>query len=1142
MKTSLSYILPAHKACEILGEATVRRIVSTLLHARTKGLQVTPNVTRESPDGTGFGKDNTNATPQEELWEEELEQIVQALMYVPNQLPHGATRASNRNSPAQASAVAATTIPTPPVIAQSWKKLTTQGRIFGLDKNLLFRFVLPNVAQPHSGPQGHMGLFDCWVYTLQGHATTSTATSYYGGAASQMVWIPDVLIFLAICQEYHHLYFQERAAVAGNPIEQHQQQQDDNGKEENDGSNSGSSSGSGSGGSEDDDEEEKIRQARRLKQRQHECIKTMAKLSYRFYDSYQKKGTLARDTLHRFLTDVYGEDSYKTIPMRQLLDAIFRPLEKDNNNAAASSSPADAASPNSPPPATTTSTNIPLSEALFLQRILETTPSLEAQRILARPHTPHTSKGHVLLDWIALLGSAMVPPEELPQSTTAYLETMQVHPQPIVHQYLLAETRLYEIKRRFHSLVESSALIIQGDPMATANEEENNEESKDNNNNNNNNSNNDPKPSVPKHVITQSAFENAVTRSNADMGFGGYLPPRLARLVFHAVLKGSGSAGVMMNADDDDDEDDDNNNNNDYNDAMDVDDDHQTKKNGKNRRHHHGHKKSKSSKAYWGLYHVLKFGCEAVRLSKEVKTLRGKPKKITPRERDMALLRQVFSMFANVCTTTASSGTPRRLTKDPLNSRVVLDRPQIGAMLLLLLEHAQFRLQRDAPPDMLDDTSCTGHDDEDEDTLDASDETYVSASACALLGLLPPMDNPPAPSEQVSLKALVDYVLGQAKGNSKQTGNPEEDEAISFEEFCHWHYSYGASSDKREDEKPKIVTSSQTRRLGPLMLELRLIASVLFGIPPTLASQELTLIAELQRRHGHRYPKTEVCRRGPKGTVWYLINFNWYQNWATLVNRVAQSVDDAGDGRSDSSSMSSRNLPKINNTNLLADGGSLALRADIRWGTDYEICVPLAWSALQAWYDGGPPIHRTVVPYVASSATSPHSKKQPKMRTEMEIELYPFFVTVFLCDAASRGEARPFQQYVPISRVSPIRVVLLQLAKGLSVDPDLCRLWVMGTESDSTAENADTDWLLNLDKNIVEQRDQRRHTHPGSTPTAGGEAGGITLLLELQDEESGMWPRGNDGRRRSYLERLWQQKGADEPEMGDGVVGLYNMG
>ena len=719
------------------------------------------------------------------------------------------------------------------------------------------------------------------------------------------------------------------------------------------------------------------------------------------------------------------------------------------------------------------------------------------------------------MDWIALLGTAMVPPDALPLSTVAYLETMQVHPQPIVHQYLLAETRLYEIKRRFHSLVQSSAVIIQGDPMAANNDSEGDATGGDTATDEGTkvaSSTAAPPPAVPKHVITQSAFVSAVSRPNLDMGQGGYLPSKLANLIFTAVLKG-GASGMMVDDDNDDSED---------------DDEHDKEGQAFARA---------NNKSYWGLYHVLKFGCEAVRCTKEAKGNKGKSKKLSLRERDTPLLKQIFAMFAQIPgSSNGNSGATKRQPKDPLlDGRMELNRHQIGRMLVLLLEHADFRLHQDAPPNraLMNDDTSTHH--EDSDVLEVSDDTYVSASACALLGLLPPMDNPPSPTEQVSVKALVDYVLDQAKVEVKDT--------LSLHEFCNWHYGSASNGKSPEEgeEKSKFVTANQTRRLGPLMLELRVISAVLFGIPPTLASMEVTIVAELQRRHKHRYPPTDVSRRGPKGTVWYIINHSWFQKWAGLVKRVSHTVDDAADGRSDTASATSRDLPKINNTNLLAAGGSLALRADIRWGHDYEILPPLAYSALQAWYDGGPPVHRTVVPYVPSNLTSPHSRKQPKIRTEMEMELYPFFVTVFLCDAASRGDARPFQQYVPVSRVSPIRMILLQLAKGLNTDPDLCRLWVMGSEPDSTDENADTDWLLDLDKNIVEQRNQRRTTNPGASTSIGGEGGGINLLLELKDEETSTWPRGVDGRRRSYLEKRNQQD-PDEPEMGDGVVGLYNMG
>lgn len=1084
MKTSLSHVLPVWKACQILGEPKVRRIVQTLMQLRTRGVAVQANVTLSD----GSEDPNSTTTTQEELWDEELEQLIEALFYMPNQPTHGATRGSGsgKNVPV--------TVPTPPVVAQSWQKLTSHTRMFGLDKSLLFRFVVPNVCQPHSGPQGHMGLFDCWVYTLQGHAPTSSAT-YYGGATNNLVWIPDVLIFLAACQDYEEHFYnlpfqkspepktvQDRKPPGDGRQEKEDNDKDGGSQEENDDESEEDSE-------EEESEDEEAQEEEKRKRRRQACLETMAKLSYRFYDSYQKKGSLARDTLHRFLTDVYGEESYKTMAIRNLLDAVFQPEKKAISATAAA---AGEKIPSGP-------TSIQLSETQFVQRIVMTTPTNEAQKVVQKQHATHGSSGHVLLDWISLLGSAMVPPEELPPSTLAYLETMQVHPQPIVHQYLLAETRLYEIKRRFHSLVESSALIIQGDPMA-ANGDDGSKLGDSGKVEAGTKvaptSTGTATPTVPKHVITQSAFISAVSSPNADMGQGGYLPARVAKLVFAAVLKGGSTAVMMDSADEDDGA------------SSDAD------------------PSSKAMKAYWGLYHVLKFGCEAVRCTKEAKSHKGRAKKMKPRDRDMPLLKQVFAMFAQT-TSTKNSDKPKKQPKDPLDERLALDRHQIGAMILLLLEHSDFRLEQDAPPQKLDDDTTTARQ---EDALDTSDNVYVNASACAFLGLLPPADAPP-PTEQVSLKALVDYVLEQAE--------VEVEETLNLEEFCRWHYGSSSGGDSTK-EGEGFVSASQIRRLGPLFLDLRLIAAVLFGIPPTLASMEVTLIAELQRRHKYRYPPTEVSRRGPKGTVWYIVDHDWFQNWASLVKRVSHTIDDAGDGRSDPTSTTSRTLPKINNTNLLAENGSLALRADIRWGHDYEILPPLAWSALQAWYDGGPPIHRTVVPYIPSNLTSPHSRKQPKIRTEMEMELYPFFVTVFMCDVSSRGDARPFQQYVPVSRVSPVRVILLQLAKGLNVDPDMCRLWVMGSEPDSTDDAADTDWLLDLDKNIVEQRHQRKQSRPGAA-SGSGENGGITLLLELRDAETSMWPRGVDGKRRSYLDNRGQQ-GPDEPEMGDGVVGLYNMG
>jgi hypothetical protein len=48
------------------------------------------------------------------------------------------------------------------------------------------------------------------------------------------------------------------------------------------------------------------------------------------------------------------------------------------------------------------------------------------------------------------------------------------------------------------------------------------------------------------------------------------------------------------------------------------------------------------------------------------------------------------------------------------------------------------------------------------------------------------------------------------------------------------------------------------------------------------------------------------------------------------------------------------------------------------------------------------------------------------------------------------------------------------------------------------------------------------------------------LLLEIKDMETGLWPRGVDGKEWSFRGKSSQEK--IDSDLGDGVVGLYNMG
>ena len=686
MKSHLSHILPVAEACSILEESTVHRIVRSFLSCRSPKLD-----------------------PQQEIL------VMRALTFTEEQVPSD--------------------------IQNTWNRYTK--RTMGLDKMTLLKWIMPAHAGPHTGPGGHLGLFDCLVHGISAsanhHATSSSSSNV---VLTPVVLLPDLLIVLAICKEY------AEAAASDMNLKSH----------------------------ENDEDNEYV-------------IMMLSVLAFRVYDSYQKKGMVSRDTIHRFLTDVYGEDSYKRPDVRSILDQMFTSPENGILTV--------------------------LSGTQFCHGIAATV---------------HGQVSHVLLDWLAKLIIRLIPPGELPLSTQAYLETIGSSHRSVerlCQDYGLAESsRLYEIKRRFHSMVESSNVIM-GDPMNADAVQENNR---------------------PRHVITERAFCKAVSQPNSDMGHGGYLPESLAKLTFQAAC-----ADVITEEVETD------NNNNDDTDGM-----------------------KQSPEGFWALFDVLQFGCYAVR-----RPIKGRTRK------NSDLLKFAFRVFGQL---------PGEQT-----GHKVLTRTQIGYMLLLLLEHATFRLEADSPPNPEEDKVS-------EDLPVDSDnieETIVESTQASLLSLLPPNTK----DNKVPLKIMIDHVL-------------EERESLTFDAFCSWN------------SKVTDRLSSQ-QRLGPYLLDLRMIAAILFGVPPSYASMEKMLVEEAHQRHKYRYPQTDASRRGPRGTIWYILDDRWYRTWMAHVQKVSGTDQDAVDNR-DVLNASPRGLSKINNTGLLADNGSLALRADIKWRQDYEVRVTLS--------------------------------------------------------------------------------------------------------------------------------------------------------------------------------------------------------
>jgi ubiquitin C-terminal hydrolase len=967
LKSQLSHLMPVADACTILGEDRVSRIVSSILRLQQHNQQ---NLNKAM-----FSKQQQEV--MEDLLADETSALVHSMLYTTNAVKPNHKLMDIDSQAAfieQAMHIKTTnTLPDPtlmpspsheqhipPPIIACWKKFSSRPLL--LDKLTFFKFLVPSSAQPHAGPGGHSGLFDCLMYALQSKPFSASPTSSSSGGLNPppVLSIPDICIFLAIGYQYWNLHTQNDPEVIvsfdqDNPI-----------------------------------------------------ITVMAKWMFLLYDSYQKSGMITRDTIHRFMSDVYGDDSWKLPPMVDVLDKIFR-------------------NPNSP-----------LTSREFVRGIVDT-----------MTYDPLPS--HFLLDWMAAFTKAMMPAENtsttvsLPESAAVFLQTMdrQCRWLPsICDQYHLAEHRLYEIKRRFHSLVESSTTVIQGDPMGDTEASGNNTSREAGNNNSGASTTSLPSGSngnsgtFPKHVIPAAAFLQKVCSPSDELGHGGYLPQPIADRVFQSVAQFASATPVD-----------------------DIEPDSEENQD------------APKARSYWDLAHVLQYGGMCVRSE----------------DGDEALVKWILQLFCK-------------------RGDTALDRSQVKELLICLCEHKDFRNASDRPrwEIIQEDTEINDA----ENLQDENGEVTVNLRTALQLRLLPDSFAQTEPqTPKISINTLVDHMLKVVKST---------DETITKEQLWMWHRNSKQYSQ---------------HRLGPLIMELRLIASVMFGVPPKQASMEKLLIAEIQERHLKRYPQTDVSRRGPRGTVWYIIDDKWYSTWSEVILKLSRSNEDGNDLRDKASGNACpRRVTQISNRSLLRDNGSLALRADIKWRHDYEILPPLAWSALQAWYDGGPPIHRTVVPdmYNASGTGATGRRGATTLRTENEIELYPFFVTMFLCDSASRGEARPFQQQVPVSRHSPVRVLLVQLCKGLDIDPDTGRLWVM--DASDNEQSGKNDWLLNLDSNIVVQT-KGRHTLDGTG------IDNMHLLLELKDEETGLWPRGVDGN-----EWTFKKEDFNGIDVGDGVVGLYNMG
>jgi predicted RND superfamily exporter protein len=107
------------------------------------------------------------------------------------------------------------------------------------------------------------------------------------------------------------------------------------------------------------------------------------------------------------------------------------------------------------------------------------------------------------------------------------------------------------------------------------------------------------------------------------------------------------------------------------------------------------------------------------------------------------------------------------------------------------------------------------------------------------------------------------------------------------------------------------------------------------------------------------------------------------------------------------------------------------------------------------------------------------------------------------------------------------------------------RLWMMNASSASMLLAASSPskvdnsvgWILDTDLPIVDERNMR--------DAQLGKDENICLMLELRNEEDGSWPRAKPSVSTSQKEVKSEERQGEEKEtvqLGDGVVGMYNMG
>lgn len=636
----------------------------------------------------------------------------------------------------------------------------------------------------------------------------------------------------------------------------------------------------------------------------------IAKIMFRIYEAFQKKGHVSRDTVQRFLTDICGEGTPEQPNVKQVLERMYTIKDKGEDALAARHL-------------------TQLSENQFIQSLRRTVHIAYA--------SDDSPKGleHILIDWFIRLASTMMPgylsdmkrffsssPQsvgigtllkaklEMLRSSTADTEVMKLYRKfdisedgagfrsnsSSMKKSSSMHMHLYEVKRRFQSIIskgieqreiftiEESEEESSYSGGSSAMEEEGHhlpiEEC------------DETSPSkisrigdLPRNVIDEDTFVHTLSDPDHDMGHGGFVTKQLAGLLFRAgcfrAEERSRLQSLQINME--------------TLSHMGIDFYGQRAKD--------SNKMELNETCFWDVHDAVLFGCAAVR---------GELVADNDEEPIFEILFLMFSLMPLKMPSVDNCVPSAIETLDSLEESGdrVMTRGQVGSMIILLMEQFTFRVQADSPRVNSPEDDCNTK-------VVHGQNCRVDASAASLLGLMPESiaDDDHENRQTVSLDLLVNQVFHEVGKDGK-----DDSICLTFEDFRQW---------ARASFDPNKSMDFSDRKINPLVLDLRLIGSIVFGIKPSSPTLERIVIDEVQQRFKYRHPSSNIAQRGPSGTHWYIIQKIWWNEWMRYSEEALALA-----------------LPKIANEQLLVENGSLILKPGFRLRTDVEVCALNMYSYL----------------------------------------------------------------------------------------------------------------------------------------------------------------------------------------------------